>query len=198
MKQFSNFNELWEYCLYCPICKKSERKMEVIIGPEDTCRLTSYLKKSKDLELRVKTRDSDSLVHKYEFIIDCVSNTFVINKKYNYSPDIDIFYLYLFSNCDDCDSYINTSDINLDMKLSILDTISLDQEGINLLSVKDKYNIISDHTNQHLIISKLYPSNDDLQKIRISKRHTTLPLIELNYSDQLSVSQKIKTLLMFS
>lgn len=196
MKNFNSLQDLWNYCLYCPICQDFTRTIEPIIGPEDVYRLISYQKKNHLLDLRIKAKDADSLVHKYEVIIDCSSNEFIIHKKYDYSPQVDVFYLYLFSNCDNCDSHVNTSDIDFNLLSNKLEEISLDQEGNNLLNGKHKYNVIADYSSNCLIISKLSVSKDG--NLSISKNHAILPLIDLDYTDQSVVSQKITNLLIFS
>lgn len=196
MKMFHSFNELWDYCLYCPICQDYSREIEIIIGPEDIFCLTSYLKRGIYLDLRVKSRSSDSVIHRYELIIDCISNTFTIVKSYDYSPDIDTFYVYLFSNCYECDAHVNTSDIDLDFNLLKLDQLSLDQEGISLTKTKDKYHILTDYNSKQMLVHKLYLSKDD--KYNISRKNTILPIVSLDYKNQTNAVNKIKNLLIFS
>lgn len=196
MENFSNLQSLWNYCLNCPICNQLSRHIEVIIGPEDTFKLTHHHKHSNVLTITVKSRDHDSTVHKYEFTIDCISNSFTVNKKYEYSPDINNFYLYLFSNCDNCDSHVNTSDIDFNFTNKQLEQITLDQEGVNLLNSAEKYYIQFDYTKEVMLVSKLLDCNNNI--LTVDDKYCSLPVIKFDYSDQDKVVSKIKSLLIFS
>jgi hypothetical protein len=194
MKRFDRLEELWEYCLLCPICHNLNRTTELIIGPEDIYQLYDYKKYGSYLSVLVRSRNRDLSIYRYEFIFDCINNTFTLNKKYENSPDIDKFYLYFYSNCEKCDSYINSGDIILDFKNNNIENIFLDREGVILLDFKDRYNITIDHADNCIDVHKFIP-DDGKEAFRAS---ISLPMIDLDLSKQNMVLHKIKTLLVFS
>ena len=101
MKILNTIQELWEHCLYCPICKESCREMHVSVGPDETCNIISFKKKNEILHLTCKLllRKLKYIVH---YTVNCNDNSFDVKFSAPEDNSVDIntasspyFYFYI-------------------------------------------------------------------------------------------------------
>src|ERR1035437_4943422 len=99
METFNTLEELWKYCLYCPVCKKSNREIEVNIGPDANYKILSYHEDNDQLVIYIEHRPKSSLSYRYniEYIINMIDNSFSYSSK-----DLSYIhkYIYLYFNAD--------------------------------------------------------------------------------------------------
>lgn len=192
-KVFNNIQELWDYCSCCPICQQ-ERKIEVSVGPDDYFRLFGFTKQKSSLELRCQFRKKRDILYK----IDCNTNSFDVNTIKHISnaliPPNNLeeanFYFYIQSWCLQCDCSSVFSD---DLELDFLN--------------KKVFNIGLERENFHIDLNKwricLYYKKNIMQVVRYNAVHSyletiSLPLVKLDWSNQLNIINKIKILILFS
>lgn len=195
MKLFNNLQSLWSYCLYCPICKDMSRDIDVVVGPDDTFTINNFTKQDNILTMNIIIRQS-CYRHHYTFIIDAVTNDVNISKRSESSPSIKDFYFYLHSACHNCHSYTNGADIEIDFHNKKLKEVCLEQEAVCLEKFKDKYFLSFDYDNNQMYISRLI--NDDSGALIQDHKEFKLPILNLDFSSEKKVVNKIKTLLIFS
>lgn len=202
MKIFNTIQELWDYCLFCPICKTDCRQAEVKVGPSAVFSLSFASKEVDSLQLWCSYENQR---HKYnvQYDINCLDNSFKIEVTERQPTDpplwpskADIknikpyFYFYVQGDCRQCHA---SSAHGADLELSILDrtvsNIKLDRESIYLAS---GYHVSMLHDSNSMLVSKSSSdSENDHQTIK-------LPLVKLDLTDQDKVMNKIKTLILFS
>ena len=199
MKKFDTFQSLWSYCLYCPICKNISRDMEVIVGPEEGLKLVSWSKQDYIVRLDVRYAKKNSPVYRYYVEINGLNNSYDIKNISEHSPDnlnILDFYFYLYANCSDCNSFINSASIDVFFEENKLPLLEVEQEGFDL-KLKNKYyfHLTLDYERELMLVYKLYKKDD----LYINNgTPCTLPLLNLNWSDANKAINKIKKLLIFS
>ena len=101
MKIFDTFQKLWNYCLYCPICKNYNRNINVSVGPDDNFELMGCCKVGSEVRILCKYyhqgwRGSSCLI---TFIINTTNNTYEV-KTSGTPPATDVakdsyFFCYL-------------------------------------------------------------------------------------------------------
>lgn len=204
MKLFNTIEELWDYCLICPICQNTSREIILTVGPDDNFGIASYEKEGAQLRVVCsyqRDRFDKKSLHTATFLIDCQQNTFQIEA---ISPDPEIvkaaqqayFFMYMHANCERCfESYLNSSDLEFDIENKSISNIQMDREGIYIASEKDKFHITLSHDRNVMSVSRVYPEQDgevDDENI------IDLPLVNLDLSNPAKVINKVKTLILFS
>lgn len=199
--------ELWAYCLFCPICKNPDRFLELTAGPDDHFKIEAWKKIGSQLQIdcsfRYDREDKKSRGDHYEanYIIDCQQNTYQLLTN---GPDSVLagkvtefnFFFQIFSKCKTCyNSNVNTTDIEFDNINYIVYDMEIDRESVYLLEEKDKYHITLSHDRNVMMVSRCF-----LQKETIIDEENVidLPLINLDFSNPTKVVNKIKTLILFS
>jgi hypothetical protein len=209
MRIFNTVQELWSYCLFCPICKEPSRTITLTVGPDDQFKLSRnipYEKIDSQLKLfcsfRMDMEDPDYVKGKCAatFNIDCDTNQYVVEsggtqllvKKANDA----YFYFYVHSTCKKCNcSYVNSADLEFDRDSKRVSNIQMEREGYELLTEKDKYRLTQSHDRNVLMVSRL----TEEEGLRVNSDNVLeLPLFKLDLSDIPRAVNKIKTLILFS
>lgn len=212
MKIFNTVQELWTHCVFCPLCKQYGRTLALSAGPDDQFRFTQnmpYELSGHELKLNTvfdnharKSKVPGSPKNAVSYTIDMESNTFTIDI-HSQSPLVvedaekANFYFYIYANCNNCNSsYFNSADLEFDLLEKKVCNLQADREGFYLTSEKDKYHITASHDKNILMVSRLEIAEDGI--VSDGESIVELPFINLDFSDLTKVSNKIKTLILFS
>lgn len=202
MKILNTVQELWDYCLFCPVCQEDCRKMTVSVGPDDTFEVITFEKSESTLTLNCLMKKRR--VCKY--IINCADNTFrvfysnqnqeVLTEKSN----AVYFYFYLSSNCQQCHkSYTNSNDLELDVQNYLVCNVGIEREGIQLITQSNGFHITKfnyfDSSKNEMLISRCLKQDGELM---VEDKFIRLPSVDLDFSNPEKVVNKILTLLTFS
>lgn len=207
-KKFKTVQELWNYCLYCPICQQSSRTLNLTIGPDDDFKLSEYHKVGSELKLICGYRHDKRCRRKKPtsytaiFNINCNTNLCSIEAS-GIEPKIldkikeSYFFFNIDSNCNLCDkTYLSTTDLELGIDNKTIYNIQIDRESAYLLAEKDKYHITLSYNASITWVSKI--SLDANGKVIDDDRIIELPLIDLDFSQPIKAANKIKTVILFS
>lgn len=198
MKNFNTLQELWDCCLYCPVCQRNCRQLHLSVGPDDTFILVDFDKTGPFLHVQC-TFKKKSRTQSIRYDIDCKNNIIHTN-----APDFSNFFFFLEGICNECScSSVHSLDLKLDFINKSISNIGLELENFCLLKATDKYriNIWHGEDPQTMLISKIITTaNDPNAEMEWVEDHNSirLPLIKLDFSDQVKLSNKIKTLILFS
>lgn len=191
-KILNTIQELWSYCLYCPICKDTCREITVAAGPDDNFKLISFIKENHILTFQCVFKKT--FIANYE--INCLDNTFKIIGN---NPNLDQTYCYFYiqSICRACNStHVAGTDLELNLEEKSIYNIGIEREGIYLLSTKDMYHITMLYLDSRMLVSKCF--KDEAGVIIDDNRVCTLPLVDIDFSKPRKATQRIKTMLVFS
>lgn len=203
MKIFNTFQELWNYCLYCPVCLEDSRTIHMDLEPAI---LTSHTLSEKtedhyiiNFHLLMKT-----MAHHVQFDINCLNNsvetTFISETKSNRDLGSSSPYIYmnLFSECSKCEgcSNVDSSAVEIDFLSKKILNIGLNKESIYFLKPKDKYHVTFEYKSNMMYITRCVVEKDGsiLDENSIFK----FPIINLDLTNQEKCVNKIKTILIFS
>lgn len=199
MKEFNNLQELWSYCLFCPLCQDMTRTITLIpIWGGD---ILKHQKKGRILSVRGAANIG---LQRYEmtYDIDCVSNTFTVkqtkavpnNNKISTNTGLEF---YIMTVCDKCNNTsANTKPIDLNLASKKSNNFSMEIEGVYLLEGKYKYHLGFNHVNNLMFISKCFVDDDG--GIVDDNKVLNLPLINFDFRDVKKVVDRIRTLIVFS
>lgn len=191
-KTRNTIQELWSYCLYCPICKVICREITVAAGPNDQFKLVFFKKENHILAIQCVYKKS--FIVNYE--INCLDNTFKIIGN-NLNLDQTYCYFYIQSICRICNAtHVTGTDLELNLEEKSIYNIGLEKEGVYLLSTKDMYHITILYKNSTMLVSKCFKDKDGI--VLDDNRVCTLPLVDLDFSNLHKVAYRIKTMLVFS
>lgn len=221
MKKFSNLNELWDYCSKCLVCN-SNRVVQLSIGPDTNVKLVEYKKYNNilniDFDNYIEYEDDDLAsehiddffkykIKRSNFLLrlDCSSNAaslisedkIIIDSLIN---NIDNIYFYLFAQCKNCESYVNTSDIVcLENKNIDIDSIFIETEGFHILKENEGFYIFIDYTDPAYNTGVMYLNSIKKNNNSIIQQNmgVKLPIINFNYSNSSEVIKKINNILSF-
>lgn len=207
MKNFNTLQELWDYCLYCPVCQRNCRQIHISVGPDHIFILVDFDKVNSILHLQCTSKTNYSYLVRYK--IDCQNNTFnseITNSVFLSSAHIkpEHFFFFLEGICNECNcSSVHSFDLDLDIDSKKFNDIGLEMENFCLLKAPDKFriNIIYDLLQDEMLVSKIITTENDPQaEMEWIEGHNSieLPVIKLDFSDQVKLSNKIKTLILFS
>lgn len=204
MKKFNTLQELWSYCLFCPLCQDMTRDITVVAGPYDVVAIMGQSKDNEFLKIETVVK---LLKQRYSvnYYIDCVRNVFTIsvpkmvpsNEESVTKASSSVFFFSLISNCEACgNTSLNSSDIELDILSKKISNFGVDMEGIYLLEQKTKYHLTLNHSSDELLVSKCF--EDDSGTIIDDNKVINLPLTHFDFSKPKKVLNRIRTFLVFS
>jgi len=192
MKILNTVQELWSYCLYCPICKDVCRDILVSVGPDDKYQVVFHEKEDHILSIQCLYNKKISVTYN----VDCLKNTFEIEGG-NSSLHQSYCYFYIQSDCRRCNAtHTNGTDLELNLEEKKVYNIGVEREGVYLLSTKDKYHLTLQYDNNTMLVSKCFEDDDGM--ILDDNRVCNLPIVNLDFSKPRKAAHRIKTLLVFS
>ncbi len=203
MKKFNTLQELWSFCLFCPLCQDITRDIVVLGGPSEVLEIKSQIKENEILSVRGLAKVGKQR-YKMTYHIDCVRNTFTVEIS---DPEVQdppvnranasTFYLELITDCHQCgNTSANSTDIEIDLLSKKVTNFGVEMEGIYLLNQKTKYHLTLNHTAQQLTLSKCF--EDDEGTIIDDNKTISFPLTHFDFSKPKKVLNRIRTLLVFS
>lgn len=212
-KNFENFSSLWNYCIFCPICKKDCRNVEIKFLAHPT-RATNnirtlypskiknfkFTEKNTFIEIHIVEKNNFSnnrlnMHDEYLIKFDSLKNNFFITKKNEISPDKKQLSFYIYAFCDNCLSYLSSNNIKIDTKIKYSSNLYLESEAFYLTKTEDKYFIFIDYVTKKSQISKVYL--DQNNNITVDNKEQEIPIFKIDLNNQSKLIQKIKTILMF-
>jgi hypothetical protein len=203
MKKFNNVQQLWSYCLFCPICQDVVRDVYVSMGPTEVASVVSQKKEEQYLHIGAAFKMFKKR-YKGKIIINCIRNTFDVAIDSLEDEMLTInrasssnFYLEVQADCKQClNTMAVSSDLDIDLMQKTVANISISREGFYFLKGKSKYHVTLDHEANEMTVSKCF--EDDSGTIIDDNKPFTFPLINLDFSNPQKVINRIKTLLVFS
>lgn len=208
MKILNSVQEVWNYCLFCPVCQKSCRTIQVSVGPDDAFTISSFDKSDKDLLLRCVFRYR-RIKYSVEYLVDVENNSFEIESQkiddgFDNHQDIDVdkakralFYFYIQSHCKLCNGASSfSSDIEFDLFTRTVSNFGIERESYYIKNENTKFHITLLHDRNVMIFSSANVSKDGL--IEIYGKPIELPLLNLDFSNTDKIINRIKTLILFS
>lgn len=207
MKIFSNIQELWAYCSFCPVCQSDKREVYVTVGPDAVFSLNSFSKQDSLLELQCAYKKKQN-IYSVQYKIDCNTNLFdvAVTNIQIVITDSRIplkkiteayFYFYIQASCPQCEcSSAHSVDLELDIVDKKISNLELERETFLLLNETDKFNITIIHDRNVMLISRLCGADDF--HYREDEKSIELPLVKLDLLNQARAVSKIKTLILFS
>lgn len=204
MRLFNTVQELWSYCAFCPLCQEICREPLVDVAIDSDGNIhTTYEKKDQFLYITCEKRlwkRSKTYQTVCKYVIDCVNNTFTVQSLPDTPQEASC---YIQSLCDQCRcSFVYGSDMELRMPSQTVSNIGLDREHFELTDDKDRYNInyyygYNNPPGQVMYIER-EPIDCEYDKDADRELGIRLPIMELDFSDQKKIINKLKTLILFS
>lgn len=207
MKTFSNVQELWDYCNFCPICLKNVRPIRLSVGPDTAFELNSFEKSPDFLDISCSFTNKLN-VYSMNYRINCLTNNFdvdIVNVLMD-NPRIKVdkqkvkeayFYFYIQSHCPECTwAWSYGTDLELDMLERKVSNIALEREFFYIFEEKDKYEISIFYDRNIMLVSRIKENEDG--SLGEASKSIELPLVRLDLSNLPKVINKIKTLILFS
>jgi hypothetical protein len=198
MRIFNTLQELWDYCLFCPLCQKDIRTIDLGVGPDPTFEHLFFQKENHLLTIQCRNKKKNCLP-KYQ--INCYDNTYQVEVKDRPYPDCSAtklededsyFYFWLNSNCQTCrSSWTSSMDVEFEPSTKNIFNIGLESEFVYLGRDPFQYEITYDYCENVTLIYRVYSYTR-------RKLVLKLPLTTWDYSDQDSLIDKIKTYILFS
>ena len=208
MKLFNSVQELWNYCSYCPLCQRNCREVTVSVGPNTSFILVSSQKKDDSLFLQCTYKNKRS-VYSVDYDINCVENTFEVDvpkvqevapgEVANTKKAKEAHFFFFFEGlCQECNcTSAHGTDFELDMMEKTISSIGLERESFYLLEGKDKFHISPIHDRNVMLVSRCYVDDEQIG-FSESDKTIELPMVKLDLSNPDKVTNKIKTLILFS
>jgi hypothetical protein len=201
MKIFNTLQELWDHCLFCPLCQKDTRTIDLSVGPDPNFECLGFLKENHLLTIQCRNKKKNCLPI---YQINCDNNTYQVEIKDRPYPDHCVtinpnedtsryFYFWINASCQNCHhTWVSTLDVEFESVNGNIFNTGLEQECISLFR-RDipEYQITLDFFQDVTVIYKL----DDYTPRKLVLK---LPLTTWDYSDQDSLIDKIKTYILFS
>jgi hypothetical protein len=126
-----------------------------------------------------------------------ISNPIKSEIDINRSPS-PYFFFFIESDCRQCNAtYVNGSDIELDLNNKIISNIEIEREGIYFLKEKTKFYITFEYDIHNMLISKCY-EDENTGEIIDDNKPFSFPIVNLDFSDHKKLLNRIKTILLFS
>ncbi len=205
MKNFETINKLWDYLSKCQICD-TNRSIDLTVSLDENFQIhlysSSFFKKKNVLEIKFQSHIEGVIYHS-TWLIDCNTNKFGFNstsaemKQTSSLPSSDYLnlYFYLYADCDQCGSCANTLDLSISKEeyLTICN-IGIERETFFIEKNDTQcYCLVADHLE-----NKMYASNVEMMKRVVKKRsrEITIPLLDLDFSNQQKILNKINTILL--
>lgn len=204
MKKFKSVQEVWSYCLFCPLCRDVVRDIGVSLHPHETLHYLSHKKKDHILELKCE-RIAGGRKYTTTYYIDCLRNTFTLSveKDVPHKSEAPLpmayyfVYMTLMANCSKCNcTYTNSADLELDLIKKTILNIGVELEGIYLLEDKSKYHLTFQHNTESILVSRIFETEEG--GFVDDNKTVSFPMTHFDFSKPKKVLNRLKTLLVFS
>lgn len=203
MKILNTVQELWSYCLFCPICQDITRDLHISVGPDEAFKLIAHKKDNHILHLQCIFQRT-SLSYKVNYTINCLDNSFLldISEPETSNSNVDkasapYFYFYIQGDCKSCNStYASSKDLELSLLNKKIENIGIELEGVYLLGKESHYHITMAYEDKEMLITRCH--EEDGMIMEDSGKPFRLPIMEFDFSQPNKVINKIKTILLFS
>jgi len=207
MKIFASLQELWNYCLICPICQKSCRTILLSVGPDYCFKLNSFVKLEDKLILNCCFHNLSNMYCDIIYNINCLDNSFNItfskdyvssylDEKYEVVIDKKVvikhpyFYFYFNVNCEKCSNTHLFSD-DIELNKDYLYNLAIDREGMYCSNEHDNYYVSYNYIDNNMFVfEKIYKPYTNTKPIAIKS------IISIDFSNIDKAIKKIKTLLL--
>lgn len=192
MKVFSNLKQLYDYCLFCPLCNKYCRTIRVSGDCHQFESFTHLNYSIRDDYLNLEftyTNNGQSTFIKKTFTIDLRNNKITSD-----TITDDEAYFFIEGNCETCKATSFSSDFDLNSKI---EKPSLEREVFHLFKNNIGYCIDIFHDSDTVEIYKSSYNNKKINTIG-SKLKSDLELFDLDFSDLDKLYNKIQTIVLFS
>lgn len=211
MKSLNSIQDVWDYCLSCPLCY-SKRSVSITVNT-DYLTLVKYEKDNNKLTIHKMYGKEEK---ESSILIDCTTNS-VISQNIYHAPlskndNIDIrdsstkmtevvhdrLFFSIHGFCQSCHrTQINGNDIIVDLTNNrIIYDNSIQKENFYLSHMEDKFHISLLYYNDSIVVSRYntdqYGSFITVGSIFYGK------MIECDITNQQKLINKLKTLLIFS
>jgi hypothetical protein len=197
VKIFNTLQELWDYCLICPICQNSSRRILISVGPDLVVSLNHFRKQDSSLFLQCSFNKKNNY-YIIEYNIDCNTNLYDvtvtnrhINAPHHQMTDQKVmqayFYFYIQSSCDKC---VASATYSADLELL------QDEKRVFNIELEREHFVLADDMTHRLTV--LYDRDVMLASNDAHQKSVELPILNLDFSDQPKLINKIKTLILFS
>lgn len=194
MRTFNSLRELINYVKSCPVCF-SKRELILSLGPEIEVASTIVYEDENIFQIEgIHKKSSDSFL----ISINLDTNEFRVISEAQIVQSIQL-YFYLYANCSNmidkhtCNCCINTEDIDLNSSFNQIENLCIEYESVWLTRTEYPFHISIQANNMK--VTKMHWENgeliDNTNEIRV-------PLVDLDFSDEISAVQKIRTMLVFS
>lgn len=205
MKILNTIQELWSYCLFCPICQDITREIWVSTGPDDVLDLSSHKKIDNILILSCffhYKRQKSKIV----FNINCLDNSFKVDisdptpsTRNVEGSEIPYFTFFIGGDCKVCSStHLSSIESQLDLLKLSISNIGIDSETISIFDEKSEWTYILSYEYDINKIKILKSKVDDNGDLTFWKNPPEIPIVNFDFSNPKKVINRIKTLLVFS
>jgi hypothetical protein len=208
--QFNTLQDLWNYCVYCPVCRQNDRTMHVSVGPDTVVDLYYWLYEKGTLLMQCHYHHN-TMIYSVEYLIDCLGNTFDVKvsdaklangfnaavREYK-KVERAYFFFYIQSSCENCQSAsCYGTDIEMDMLGRKITNIGVERETLAISNDQDSFLLSILYDSQTMLVSRL--SQNPCENIAMANdKVIQLPLANMDLSNTDKVISKIKTLILFS
>lgn len=188
MKKFNNLEELWNYCSFCPICQNNSREMEVsVVEFEDIIKEYSFIKNKEILEIISEDKFQNTYINK----INCLTNKvemMTFPSEFGY-----------FTIAGACDIHLNrsVSRSHFSLKANVLETslCCIEHEYFSYLFEDNHILVMFNHNSDKTTIS--FSKIDKSNRYRISLRISLDYLLDIDFTNEQNMINKLKTILVF-
>lgn len=202
MKQFKSLQELWAYCMYCPLCKEMCRNVIPSIGPDDNFFLKTYRKTGRVLLLKNKysfiNEYGNNINNSLNLSIDCETHT--VSQNLFDMGSGEIFYkeingyIYFIASCNMCDSVIFSKEISFNNHIINVPEIQIESETYLLNNELEEFHISLHHDFNHMDILRKDIDNHENEY----KKPITCELFDLDFNNIEKTLKRLKTIVVFS
>jgi hypothetical protein len=197
-KIFNTIQDLWDYCMDCPICHSRRTVIVRVNGQYDK---PSWQKENEVLRIQSSFEVNSNKIP-VQYIINCRDNTYQLFETKEIIPEEHFsewehrpsFFFWLESDCIQCESFTISRDIYMSNHKGQIIDVHLSRDRVYLIDETTHY-IVSVFYQlsppNRVLVTRMYPDGTYSEVI-------TLPFLDLDLSNVEKSIRKIKTAILFS
>jgi hypothetical protein len=193
----NNLQEVWEHCLFCPLCQDVCREMHM--APFLKGALIDNINKQNntlefDCQITIVKKSSKNI--KIHYVIDLINNSFE-SKTLDPSDEMTIINMSVGIQgiCKKCEGTLSiSSSFDMEIKSKTISNFEIAKDSVTLFDENNYYCITVLNYSKQLLVSK----SSDKDSGHFISGAIILPFINLDFANPKAVISKIKTLLLFS